>query len=120
MYDTFDTAITVYCHSYDAETRADMWTRFPIGKASWYGGQKAAVGDSGLSTADAYTVRIPAAYVPEGFAPGNGDIVVRGLQEMEIAKAVDATRLENSFVITGVYDNRRGVPALRHIRIEGK
>lgn len=120
MYDTFDTGITVYCHQYNAETRADTWMRFHIKRASWYGGQKVTVGDSGLNTADAYTVRIPVAAVPEGFAPSNGDVVVKGLQDIEITKAADATRLKNSFVITGVYDNRRGIPAMQHIRIEGK
>lgn len=120
MYNTFDTDITVYCHSYDKQTKKDLWTRFQVKGVSWYGGQKATVGDNGLSTADTYTVRIPSTAVPEGFAPLNGDVVAKGLQDIEITKAADATRLKNSFVVTGVYDNRRGIRMLQHIRIEGK
>lgn len=120
MYNTFDTDITVYCHSYDKQTKKDLWTRFQVKGVSWYGGQKATVGDSGLNTADTYTVRIPAVAVPDGFKPVNGDIVAKGLLDLEISKAGDITGYYESFVVTGVYDNRRGIPDLQHIRIEGK
>jgi len=119
MYDTFDTGITVYCHSYDKQTREDLWTRFQVKGVSWYGGQKVTVGDSGLSTADTYTVRIPATAVPDGFAPGSGDIVVKGLLDLDITRKKELDEYQR-FAVTGCYDNRRGIPAMQHLRIEGK
>ena len=119
MYDTYDTPITVYTYSYDGASDTDKWERHNYDKCSWYGGQKAAVGDSGLNTADSYTVRIlPQSY--DGAYISAGDIVVKGEYSADIQRAEDIPREAVKFVVTGFYDNRRGVAFMQHLKIEGK
>lgn len=130
---TFDTDITIYSHW--KKGRDEAWIRTQITGASWYGHQGANVGDSGLVTADQYVVRIrdwsTGAYVPpdtwnalEAKPDGvwtvrNGDVVVKGLVDDEPTGITQITnKYQDSFVVTGVFDNRR--IALKHLRIEGK
>lgn len=131
---TFDASITVYYRLYDKTTRSDVWHRKTIHGVSWYGGQTVTVGDRGLNAVDTYTVRIPRSALPAGYATPSeyaraenakdlwtvqtGDIVAFGDRDDDIQKAGDVNG--PAFTVTGVFDNRRGVTKLQHIRIEGK
>lgn len=131
---TFDASITVYYRVYDKTTRSDVWHRKTIYGVSWYGGQTVTVGDRGLNAADTYTVRIPRSALPTGYATPSeyaraenakdlwtvqtGDVVAFGARDDDIQKAGDVNG--PAFTVTGVFDNRRGVTNLKHIRIEGK
>lgn len=108
--------VTFYHKNYDPETRMDKWKVHHYEKASWYGKQAASVGDSGLNTADEYTVRI---FTPGEITTDVGDIVVRGAIDQEITGPSQLKDLEH-FTVTAVRDNRRGLPTLFHWRIEGK
>lgn len=118
MYTTFDTDITIYTYRYNNDSKTDEWARHQYKNCSWYGGQKATVGDRGLNTADAYTVRIPAAEYDDAEI-NNGDIVIKGMHSEETPDAIDDKTVPR-FVITSVNDNRRGIASVRHIRIDGK
>jgi hypothetical protein len=129
--------ITLYSKWYDRATRTDRWIRTQIRGVSWYGGQAATVGEKGLLSAGKYTVRIPLEsapagkqYVaPEAYAAAassalaglwtlqNGDIIVRGLQSLDITGPTQATALPESFTVMGVSDNRRG--SLQHWKVVG-
>jgi hypothetical protein len=132
--------ITVYNRHYNKTTRLDEWFRTQICGVNWYGGQAVSVTDSGLQSADTYTVRIPVVSAPQGkqfVLPENyaaaegdaltglwtlqaGDIVVRGLVADDITKTADVTgKYSQCFTVTGWRDNRRGSPAVQHWRIDG-
>lgn len=113
-----DQPITLYHRSYDEAKRADVWTR-AVYMGSWYGSQAVTVADSGLLTADTYTVRIP---TQDAVTAAAGDIIVKGEVQDTPTGATALTRKYQGrcFVVTRVQDNRRGAPALQHWRIEGK
>ena len=133
---TFNEGITIYNKRLDPETRLDKWNRTQLPEGcSWYGGQAVTVGESGLVTADKYSVRIldwaAVGYVTpdkwialsdeaEAWTLQSGDVVVRGMVDQEVVSGItEITRaFSDCFVITSVHDNRR--IALGHIRIEGK
>lgn len=128
--------ITVYNLAHKG-TRNEKWVRTFITAVNWYGGQKVTVSDSGLLSADAYSVRIPLESAPQGKAfvlpeeyatldetalnsawtLQNGDLVLRG-SGPEITQPKEITKITESFVVTGWRDNRRG--GLQHWKIEGK
>lgn len=140
MYDTLDADITIYNTYYNKTSKADEWHSTQIQNVSWYGKQETTVGESGLNTADDYSVRLPLASIPESFVMPEeyqrladakedvrgrctcrtGDIVVKGLVDDVIEKPSDITSKYPCFVITGSSDNRRGPEAMQHIRIRGK
>ncbi len=111
-----DETVTVYHKTYNRETRLDQWTPTAYQGASWYGKQAASVGDSGLNTADEYTVRI---FTGDEISASVGDVLVRGEVVREITGPAQLEGTER-FVITAVRDNRRGLPSLYHWRVEGK
>lgn len=130
--------ITIYNLAHKG-TRNEKWIRTFISGVNWYGGQKVTVTDTGLMTADAYTVRIPVSSepqnkefaLPEVYAAldgdtlsgcwtlQNGDLVLRG-NGPEIAQPKEITGRSECFVVTGWSDNRRGSPAVQHWKVEGK
>lgn len=130
--------ITIYNCAHKS-TRNEAWKRTVIHAVNWYGGQKVAVGDSGLMTADAYAVRIPVSSAPQGkefllpedyalkddaalagfWTLQNGDLVYRG-NGPDIATPKEITGRSECFVVTGWSDNRRGSPAVQHWKVEGK
>ena len=94
-------------------------------------------GDGGLNAVDGYAVRILAADLSGYMSPDewraveemptdkftvqNGDVIVRGHVEDAITSSTDVTsKYTDSFVVSGCYDNRRGVPFLKHIKILGR
>ena len=113
-----DQPITLYHRSYDEAKRADVWTR-AVYTGSWYGSQAVTVADSGLLTADTYTVRIP---TQDAVTVSAGDIVVKGEVQDAPTGATALTRKYQGhcFVVTRVQDNRRGSSQMQHWRIEGK
>ncbi len=111
-----DEIVTVYHKTYDQGTRLDRWIPTVYQNASWYGKLAVSVGDSGLNTADEYTVRV---FTAEAVSAAVGDIVVRSAIAREITGPAQLTDQEH-FVVTAVRDNRRGLPALYHWRIDGK
>nr|DAI95728.1 MAG TPA: hypothetical protein [Caudoviricetes sp.] len=130
--------ITIYNLAHKG-TRNEKWIRTFISGVNWYGGQKVTVTDTGLLTADAYTVRISVSSEPEGkvfvlpedyaleeddalagfWTLQNGDLIYRG-NGPEIIQATEITGKSESFVVTGWSDNRRGSSVMQHWRIEGK
>lgn len=128
----YDTDVTIYNYRYDSVTKTESWKRTQIEGVSWYGGQKISVGDKGLNSADAYVIRIPlnktgGFLLPEKYdALDNhwtlqaGDIIVKGLLDQEITKKVELSSVSQKFVVTGFSDNRRGIPLLQHIKVDGK
>ena len=110
--------VTIYHKTYDPQSRQDRWTGTQYPNASWYGKQAVSVGDKGLQSADLYSVRIR---TEEALPLSPGDIVVRGAVSVPISQAVEITgRYPETFVVTAVHDNRRGLSRMRHWRIEGK
>lgn len=111
--------VTLYHRSYDPASRADVWSRTVYPAASWYGAQAASVSDSGLMTADAYTVRI-ATDAEIDAAPG--DVLVRGEVADTVTGSAALTRKYHGrcFVVTHVQDNRRGARRSWHWKLEGK
>ena len=100
---------TIYHKIYNPATRLDEWEPSQYQGVNWYGKQAVSVGDSGLSTADSYIVRIPT----EGRIPvDKGDVVVKGLIQDTITNPSQLKQYE-SFLVTAVRDNRRGSPMMR-------
>lgn len=114
-----DRTVTVCHRGYDPATRSDTWSAAVYTAASWYGGQAATSGNTGLVSADAYTVRIATAQ-PVQAAPG--DVVVLGRVEGTITGSAQLTRAYagRCFVVTRVQDNRRGARRTWHWKLEGK
>lgn len=114
-----DRFVTLYHRSYDAARRADVWQSAVYGRASWYGAQAAAVGDNGLQTADAYTVRI---MTQKELPAAPGDVLVLGEVMDAVSGSTELTRKYHGrcFVVTHVQDNRRGAADGWHWKLEGK
>ena len=134
---TFNTDVTIYNMWYNPETRIGEWYPTHLRGVSFYGGQMASVGESGMSAADEYTLRIPESSMSDGFLPPieyaqssdpenhwtvrTGDVIVPELVEGQVAQITDITsKYDQAVTITGWYDNRRGVKMLWHIRVKGK
>lgn len=131
--------ITIYNKYYDRTICTDQYKRTVIHGVNWHGGQKVTVGDNGLMSADAYTVRIPLSsassgkefILPEEFAKlddtalngfwtlQNGDLILRGIGE-EIIQPKEITEKSECFIVTGWSDNRRGSVNMQHWKVEGK
>lgn len=109
--------ITIYRRTFDKATRIDVWNHEQYESVSFHGHQAAAVGNNGLSTADVYTVRI---YTDDDIGVNVGDIVVKGLIDVNITGASELTSKYGCFVVTSVSDNRRGSANMHHWRLEGK
>ena len=107
--------ITLYHKEYDPTKRIDVWTHAQYEGVSWHGRQAATVGDNGLNTADAYTVRI----FTRAAAVASGDIIIRGLVDFDDPQKARRAAAA-SFLVTSVADNRRGPDHMQHWRIEGK
>ena len=107
--------ITIYHRSYNPQTRLDEWQTTQYIGVNWYGKQAVAVGDAGLNTADAYIVRIP---TQQAILVCSGDIIVNGLID-DLITAPAQLKQYQTFVVTAVFDNRRGSQRMQHWRIEG-
>ena len=110
--------MTLYHKAYDPETGLDRWTRTWYSGVNWYAQRAVSSGADGLNTADILTVQIPEASAPSGFPAAVGDVVVRGLIDVEIAGPPQLKGYER-YVVTAVRDCRYGSPRMRHWQLEG-
>ena len=128
--------ITIYNHKYNKNTRLDDWIRTVIRGVHFYEDNKVSVGDKGLNSAKLCKIRIPEnaeckrSYIPEDeyFAAADvsqywtlqdGDIVVRGVCNIEIEKPADLkNRHVKYYKINSWSDNRFG--GQPHWRIGGE
>lgn len=128
--------ITLYNHKYNKNTRLDDWQRTVIRGVHFYEDNKVSVGDKGLYSAKFCKIRIPEDvecdrdYIPEDeyFAAVDvsqywtlqeGDIVVRGVCNIEIEKPADLKSLHVKYYkINSWADNRFG--GQPHWRIGGE
>lgn len=128
--------ITLYNRKYDKVTRLDVWQRTVFKDVWLYCDRKITIGDKGVNGADVYKIRIPASperestYLPEDeFAQiadasncwtlQDGDLVVKGVCDIEIDKPADLTNSRKQYCkITSWSDNRFG--NLPHWRIGGE
>lgn len=128
--------ITIYNHKYNKNTRLDDWIRTVIRGVHFYEDNKVAVGDKGLNGAKLCKIRIPgdvecdrsyisddeyfaAADVSQYWTLQDGDIVVRGVCNIEIEKPADLKSLHVKYYkINSWADNRFG--GQPHWRIGGE
>lgn len=127
--------ITLYNHRMNKETRLDEWYRTVLQGVHFYVDHKVNVGDNGLNGADVYKLRIPEkvncqkGYVqekefisvegdPDSWTLQKGDVIVRGICELEIEKPADLKKQGISYcTVTSWSDNRFG--GLPHWRVGG-
>lgn len=93
----------------------DTYSCTVLNNASWYGKTVIVTSGEGAKPSHAFTVRIPAADMPNGVKPDEGDYIARGVVS-EIAKPSGLKDIEH-FRITSVSANTRG--ALSHWRVDG-
>lgn len=126
--------ITIYNRKLNPTTKLPEYQTTQIKGVHWYTDQKIAVSDKGAASADIYKIRVPsmadqsgktyAAPLEYAKAKGienlwtiqNQDIVVKGLLDLEIKKAMDLEGYEKATVVS-FSDNRQG--SLPHWRIGG-
>lgn len=125
--------ITLYNACFDSATRLDVWKRTVIRGVWFYVDNRVNATADGLTSADAYKVRIPidadtggAVYVPpETYSGEQGtwtlkadDYIVRGVSEQEIERPAELMKEKRpAFKITSWSDNRFG--GLPHWRVGG-
>lgn len=130
----YDKTITIYNKRYNAETKKTMWPKTVIKSVSWAGCQRVTTSE-GLTSADGYSVRIPAHAFPAGFLPPdeytttdaqghwtaqNGDVVVLGEgAEVTIGITEVTKRHTSCFTVTAVHLDSL-TRLLPHLRLEGK
>lgn len=128
--------VTLYNRKYDKSIRLDAWQRTVLKGVWFYTDHKVNVGDKGLNAADVYKIRVLAnaererTYLPEDefvkktdtsnyWTLQNGDIVVKGICDVDIDKPADLAQLHKQYCkITSWSDNRFG--GLPHWRIGGE
>ena len=113
---TTNADITIYHQVKDEKTRDWKWEPPVQYRVNWHGRQAVSIGDNGLNAADVFTVRIPG---NSDVSVSVGDFVIKGLHNDADPVAV-ARSAAGAFKVTSVTDNRRGSPAVRHWKLEGK
>lgn len=93
----------------------DVYSCYTLEGASWHGKTVIVTSGDGVKPSNAFTVRIPAANMPDGVKPDEGDYIARGVVS-EITKPGDFKDIEH-FRITSVGANTRGL--LSHWRVDG-
>lgn len=109
---------TLYHKVYDPASRLDRWTRKVIRNVNWHAKRKVSIGKNGLNAANTFVVQIPVQSVPDGFEASVGDVIVKGILELDITQVKELSPYER-YTITAVSDNRYGSLYLHHWRIEG-
>lgn len=130
--------LTLFNSRFDTDTDLTVYEKTVISGISWYGMVKTAVGDTGLKSANQFTIRIPigadfggksycdprsytgADDVSGLFTLRQGDVIVKGSVPDTITTPAQACKAypDTSFTIQGVTDNRR-VPNAKHWRVVG-
>ena len=131
----FDTPVTIYNACYNPQTRLTEQQATYLGVASCHYGNNARFSDAGLTLDSVHKVRLQKDPLPDGYLSSlewkntqqkggkwplqTGDTVTLGRVQEGVALQ-EAKRQYLSFTIDKVYDNRRGIKQLQHIRLEGK
>lgn len=128
--------ITIYNRQYQKATRSDVWRKTVIQDVHVYVDHKIAVGDSGVTSAEIYKIRIPAEvenadlYLPpedyaslsdpsEHWTIQNDDQIVMGECALEIERPAQLQSVYKKHCkVTSWSDNRFG--GLPHWRIGGE
>jgi len=128
--------LTIISGVLDQVTDTTVYTHTVITGISWYGSVKTSVGDTGLKSANTFTIRIPAnadfggkSYVDPGSYPAadpaacftlrQGDTIVKGSVAAGLTPGqVHKMYPDMSFTILGVTDNRRA-PNAPHWKVVG-
>ena len=130
--------LTLFNARLDQEHDCTVYEKTVINGISWYGSVKTTVGDTGLKSANQFTIRIPTdadfggkaycdaeSYTRAGDVSGlftlrQGDVMVKGTLPQSITTPAQALKAypEVSFTIQGVTDNRRA-PNAKHWRVVG-
>ena len=130
--------ITLYNARHDKTEDCTVYNKTVIRGISWYGSVQTTLGDTGLKSANVFTVRIPddadfggkeycdaASYTEAEDVSGlftlkQGDLVVKGIvpDSVETPAQIHKRYPEVSFTIKGVTDNRRA-PNAKHWKVVG-
>ena len=130
--------LTLFNARLDKVNDTTVYEKTVISGISWYGTVKTAIGDTGLKSANQFTIRIPldadfsgkaycdpASYtaaddVSELFTLRQGDVIVKGAVPDTITTPAQAHKAypDMAFTIQGVTDNRRA-PNAKHWRVVG-
>lgn len=130
--------LTLFNGRLDKEQDCTVYEKTVISGISWYGTAKTVVGDTGLKSANQFTIRIPLnadfggkAYSdPKTYAKAEdvsglftlrqGDTIVKGAVPDTITNPTQAHKAypDASFTIMGVTDNRRA-PNAKHWKVVG-
>lgn len=70
--------ITIFHHTYNEQTDADVWTPIVVNDVSWFERTDTAITDSGLKSAKKCTIRIPKESIKTGFALSPDDVIIKG------------------------------------------
>ena len=131
----FDKTITIYNKWFDRSSKNTLWLKTVIRGVSWAGCQRVTTGE-GLTSKDGYSVRIPAASLPDGYldmdvfrhleSPSghctaqNGDVVVLGEGPDVESKITEITQqFSHCFTVIAVHTDNLS-RRLPHLRIEGR
>lgn len=130
--------LTLFNARLDKVNDTTVYEKTVISGISWYSTIKTVVGDTGLKSANQFTIRIPldadfsgkaycdpASYtgaedVSGLFTLRQGDVIVKGAVPSSITTPVQAHKAypDQAFTIQGVTDNRRA-PNAKHWRVVG-
>lgn len=117
MYTNSD--MTIYCKTYNQNTRTDEWVRHEINKVFWDNCKGSNVKKSGMDAADSVNVFIPLS--SSSIEPKIGDYIVKGIVKEEFTKITELSKkYSDSHVITKVDRKDFGSSVMRHWEVGGK
>lgn len=114
-----NTNMTLYHKRFNPKKRLDEWDKYSIENVMWQGGKGASI-NKGYVQANDISIYIPYEQNKElEKVPFSiGDIVVKGISEVEITKQSDL-KVDN-FNITTLIDNNFGSDCMKHIHLGAK
>lgn len=114
-----NTNMTLYHKRFNPKKRLDEWDKYSIENVMWQGGKGASI-NKGYVQANDISIYIPYEQNKElEKVPFSiGDIVVKGISEVEITKQSDL-KVDN-FNITTLIDNNFGSDCMKHIYLGAK
>ena len=114
-----NTNMTLYHKRFNPKKRLDEWDKYSIENVMWQGGKGASI-NKGYVQANDISIYIPYEQNKElEKVPFSiGDIVVKGISEVEITKQSDL-KVDN-FNITTLIDNNFGSDCMKHIYLVAK
>lgn len=114
-----NTNMTLYHKRFNPKKRLDEWDKYSIENVMWQGGKGASI-NKGYVQANDISIYIPYEQNKElEKVPFSiGDIVVKGISEVEITKQSDL-KVDN-FNITTLIDNNFGSDCMKHFYLGAK